>query len=207
MAITLEFKAREKKKTGALRRSGVIPATLYGPEIDSLNIQVDAKAFSKLPIEDYNHLIQLKDEKEEHEALIKNIQRDFLTRQVLNIEFYKIKRGHKLTTKVALKFVGDSEAVRMGADLVIVHKEIHVRCLPKNIPNLIEVDISALKDAESYLTIADLKINKEDIEILDPSTEIICKAEAKRKDHTIEEVVPVVEAAAPSPEANADKKD
>jgi large subunit ribosomal protein L25 len=191
MAVELQIKPRDKKNPRALRKIGLIPATLYGPDFDSIDIQLSAKDFSKLPVEEYTHLIHLKTENDEHEVLIKDIQKDYLSRDVMNIQFYKIKRGHKVTMKVALKFTGVSNAVRLGADFVIPHKEANVKCFPRHIPQFIEVNITALENPGDTITFADLVVNRDEIEILDPAKEIICKAETKKVDHTIEPIAPV----------------
>ena len=207
MAVELKIKHREKKNPRALRKEGSIPATLYGPDFEDMDIQLSAKDFSRVPFEDYTHLIHLKTETEDHEVLIKNIQKDFVSREVMNIQFYKIKRGHKVTMKVALKFTGVSNAVRLGADFVAPHKEVNVRCFPRHIPQFIEVNISSLENPGDTITFADLVINKEEIEILDPSKEIICKAETKKTDHTIEPVAPVVSAEVSTTSDAAKKED
>ncbi len=209
MVVEIAVQTRENKKPRALRREGQIPATIYGPDIEPMDIQLCAKAFSRVPFEEYSHLINIKEGANEHEALIKDIQRDFVTREVQSIQFYKIKRGHKVSMKVAIKTQGESLAVKMGADLVIVHKEAHIRCFPRHIPNVITVDISKLDNDGDHITFADLVINREEIEILDPEQEIICKVQTKRTDHTIEPVAPVAEAATPEAGAAAaadDKK-
>ncbi len=180
MAVDIKVQKRENKKPRALRAEGTIPATLYGPEIESQNIQLDAKEFSRVNFHDYTHLVNLKADTEEHEALIKKIQRDFVTRDVLNIEFYKVKRGHKVTMKVELKFVGISAAVKTGADLIVVHQEANIRCLPKDIPYSLEVDISKLENVDEFLTFADLQFDREKIELLEPEKEVICKVEIKK---------------------------
>ncbi len=202
MVVEIAVKSRENKTPRALRREGTIPATLYGPEIEPMNIQLSAKEFSRVPFEDYSHLIHLKDGGTDHEALIKDIQRDFVSREVQSIQFYKVKRGHKVTMKVAIKIKGESQAVKMGADLVSVHKEAHIRCFPRHIPYFLEVDISKLDNDGDHITFDDLQINREEIEVIYPGQEIICKVQSKRTDHTIEPVAPVVEAAA-TPEAGA----
>ncbi|MDD9898516.1 MAG: 50S ribosomal protein L25 [Candidatus Melainabacteria bacterium] len=215
MAIELQVKPRENKKARALRREGQVPVTLYGPEIEPINLQLDAKEFSHLPFADYTHLINLKqDGQEDHEVLIKEIQRDYVSRDVQSIQFYKVKRGHKVNTKVTLKFVGVSQAVKLGADLVTVHKEAHVKCLPRHIPYSIEVDISSLAQDGDHITFNDLNVNREELEILDPAKEVICKAQTKRKDHTIEatpaeEAAPAEgeEAAAEAPAEGEEKKE
>lgn len=200
MAIELQVRPRENKKARALRREGQIPATIYGPEIEPINLQLGAKDFSQVPFADYTHLIDLKDGGEGHEVLIKEIQRNYVSRDVQSIQFYKIKRGHKVTTRIAFKFIGVSPAVKLGADFVIGHKEAHVKCLPKNIPYSIEIDISVLKEDGDHITFSDLKLDPELLELLDPVKEIICKAQTKRTDHTIE-ATPAEEAVAAEGEA------
>lgn len=201
MAVEIKIEKRAtNKKPRVIRSEGSIPATIYGPEIEPQSIQLNAKEFSKVNFHDYTHLIQLKGDNEEYEALIKNIQRDFVTRDVLNIEFYKVKRGHKVTMKVELKFTGISPAVKVGADMIAIHKEANIKCLPKDIPYFIEVDISKLADVGDYLTFADLKFDRETIELLEPDKEIVCKAEAKRT-NVVESSTPAEEAVVEGEEA------
>ena len=185
MSTTLEIENRSAdKKAKELRREGLIPATLYGPEIESQSIQLDAKTFSRVPFVELSRLINLKRDNEDIEVLVKNVQKNFVSGEVQNIEFYKIKKGHKVTTKLGLTFVGTSEAVKMGADLVTVHNEVHIRCLPRHLPYKVEVDITALKTEDDTVTFADLNLG-EDVEVLDPPAEIICKAETKKIDHSL----------------------
>lgn len=184
MVITLKAKNRQEGiKARAMRREGRIPATVYGPEIEATSLEVDAVEFRRIPFKEYTHIIQLEAEgKDAMDVLIRNVQKDFINGDVKNLEFYKVKPGHKLTTRVMLEFVGDSEAVKMGADLVTVHKEVHVRCLPRQIPYNVIVDLSKLEKDGDYLTFGDLEYG-EGVECLDPAGEIVCKAETKRKDH------------------------
>lgn len=206
MAVEIKIENRADKKPGVLRAEGIVPATIYGPEIEPKNIQLNAKEFSRVNFHDYTHLINLKSDKEEYEALIKNIQRDFVTRDVLNIEFYKVKRGHKVTMKVELKFVGVSPAVKTGADLVAIHKEANIKCLPKDIPYFLEVDVSKLVENDQFITFADLIFDREKIELLEPEKEIICKAEAKRT-NVVESSAPAEEATAEAAEGDAKAED
>lgn len=206
MAITLKAKARNKDiKPNQIRREGLVPATVYGPEIEPESLTVDYREFSRVPFSEYNHIIELEKEgQDKFDVLIKNIQRNYVSREPLNIEFYKVKKGHKVSTKVTIEFIGDSEAVRMGADLVTMHKEVHVRCIPRKIPREVKVDLSVLKTTEDHVTYADLKLDDE-VEILDPLNEIICRAETKKVDHSQAIAAEdAAAAAAPVAEATAD---
>ena len=181
MATELKIeKRKENSKPRALRREGLIPATIYGPELENaIDIQVNGKDFKKVSFKDYKHLIELKDNETLHETLIRNIQKDFVTGEILNIEFYKVKSGNKLNTKVALRFVGDSPAAKMGCDIVTQFTEMNVRCLPRDIPEDFEIDISVLKKPADMINFGDLNLGDK-LELLDPSGEIIVKVVAKR---------------------------
>lgn len=208
MVTTLEISKRDKnRKARALRREGKIPATVYGPDTEPLNIELDSKNFHKVPLEDLKRLMELKldSENDSLETIIKNIQKDNLSGEILNVEFYKVKRGHELTTRVPLKFIGNSEAVKMGADLITIHTEANIRCLPRHIPYFLEVNLDALKVSGDHIIFGDIDKN-ENIIILEPPKEIICKAESKRKDHTIEPEI-TAEASGETTEAAEAKKD
>lgn len=191
MAV-LELKVENRtngKKPGALRREGYIPATIYGPGFEPTNLQLSAKDFSRVAFEDYNHIFHLKHDNQDHEALIRDIQRDLLTREVLNIEFYKIKSGSKIETKISLKFVGVAPAVKLGADLLTFHQEAHIRCLPRDLPDFIEVDLSSLKAFDDHISFADLKVDRSKIEVTDLAEDLICKVEEKRVDHSLDQPI------------------
>ncbi len=204
MAVTIEIETRDNSiKPGALRREGFIPATIYGPNFKSRNIQLNARAFRRVPFKEYTHLVRLEETGAEViDALIKNVQKNYIDGSVQNIEFYRIDKTRKLNTRVVFEFVGVSEAVRNGADLFVGHKEAHVRCLPNQIPDSIQVDISALVTETDHITFADLKL-ADGIEILDPDTEIICKAETRKIDHELVLAADVAKAAEAAEAAKA----
>ena len=91
-----------------------------------------------------------------------------------------------LTTKVALVIVGESPAAKMGCDIVSQYNEMTVKCLPRDIPDEVTIDITALKKAGDMISFADLPKNDK-LEIQDPLAEIIVKAVAKRGAIAVEE--------------------
>ena len=197
MVTILEVEKRDPKakKAGALRRDGKIPATIYGPGVEPHSVELGLKDFKKIPFEDYKHVIEITEEgKDPYDALIKKIQKQPVSGEVQNIEFYKLKKGHKVTIKLDIKFTGDSEAVKMGGDLILVHQEANIRCLPRQIPKCLEADLSKLKEIDDAITFGDLPLS-EGVELLDPPAEVVCKAATKK--------VAVVETSAPAAEAEA----
>jgi large subunit ribosomal protein L25 len=195
----LKLEKKEAIKPNQLRKAGKIPATIYGPGVDSQSFQVDAKEFSKLPPSAYSHIIDLVDSSDKPiSTIIRHVQRKFTAREILNIEFYRIASDRKLTVNVPFKFVGTSPAVTMGGQLVELHQEAEVECFPADIPDFIEIDVSAIVEIDTGIHFADLKVSDK-IEILNPSEEIIVRVITPRK---VVEEAPV--AAAEGAEAAAE---
>ena len=190
-ALTIKAKPRNDQKPNALRASGFVPATVYGHGFESFSVQVNAKEFSKIPHKAYSHINQLDVEgKEKHDVLIRDVQRDPVRDNYLNIEFYKIRSDEKIKVKVPLNYIGHSLAVIAGGVLIVSHNEVEIYCLPKDIPDAIDVDLDQIKEIGQAIHAKELKIS-EAIQILVKPEEIMAKVEIA-KTHEIEEVAPVV---------------
>ena len=183
------------RKPNQLRRDGKIPATLYGPGEPSTSYQVDAREFSRLPAAAYSHILELGVEKGIINAIIRNVQRDHVSHKVLNIELYRVAANRKLTVTVPLKIIGTSEAIQAGGQLVTNYSEAEVECLPADIPNNIEVDISSIKEVDHGIHFSELKISDK-IKILNPPDEVVVKVVAPRTVSEDKGAAPAAEAAA-----------
>lgn len=198
----LKVEARQtEKKPNQLRAAGKIPATLYGPGEPSTSYQVDAREFSKLPVAAYSHILELGAEKGTINAIIRHVQRDYVSLKVLNIEFYRVAANRKLTVQVPLKIVGTSEAIQLGGQLVTNYSEAEVECLPADIPDHIEVDISSIHEVDHGIHFSELKLS-DNIKILNPPDEVVVKVVAPRT-VTDDKAAPAAEAAAAAPAAAA----
>lgn len=200
--IKLNVKEREAKTPNQLRREAQLPATLYGPGEPSTNLQIEEKEFSRLPNAAYSHMIELDLGAQAINAIIRNVQRKASTNKIMNVELYKVRLDRKLTVTVPLKFVGVSEAVTLGGQLVEVNLEAEIECFPTDIPDVIEVDLSVLKEIDQSVHFGDLKISDK-VEILNPHDEIIVKVITPRE--IVEEVEekPAVEGVAAPAEGAA----
>jgi large subunit ribosomal protein L25 len=135
-----------------LRRAGVIPAVLYGPKRQSTTtVAVQAEEFDrKLSHLEGSHLIRLladggKDgELHDRMVLVREIQRHPVTADVLHADFYEVDLTERLTVSVPLHFIGKAAGVVAGGILQPVMREVQVECLPTEIPEFLEVDVSAL---------------------------------------------------------------
>jgi len=159
----LELKAQAREITGKkvkkLRAAGEIPAVLYGHAIKPMNLSVSAKDFNKIFSEaGETSLVSLTLGGKKHNVLIHDFEKDPLSSEILHVDFYEVKMDEKIKTKVRLKFIGESAAVK-NDNGIFIHalSEVEVEALPQDLPKEILVDISSLKTFEDKIKVADLK--------------------------------------------------
>ncbi|MDX2171364.1 MAG: 50S ribosomal protein L25 [Deltaproteobacteria bacterium] len=150
-AIELSVESRTGSGKGAaraVRRTGKVPAILYGAARSATLIALDAKEFeTKVGAIEGTHLIRLTSSDAElggRLVLVKEVQRDPVARALLHTDLYEVDVNTKLRLKVALHFIGRAAGVDVGGILQPVRREVEVLCLPTEIPDYIEVDVSAL---------------------------------------------------------------
>lgn len=140
-----------------VRAQGLVPATIYGKDIDSISIQLNAKEFVLTYRKDKNAIFELQMETETIKAIVKNVQSESISDKVLNIEFQKINENYKLKMNAPFEVFGDSAAVKAGGNLVLNISSLEVECLPSNIPSSIKIDISKLVNFEDSLSIRQIE--------------------------------------------------
>ena len=147
-----------------LRRSGLIPAVFYGPKRRTVVVGVQADEFEeRLAHLEGSHLIRLlhadvtDGELHDKMALLREVQRHPVTGSVLHADFYEVDLTERLTVSVPVRFVGKAAGVVAGGILQPVLREVEVECLPTEIPDHIEVDVSALGIHEA-VHVADLRL-------------------------------------------------
>lgn len=152
-SITAETRKNGTKgELNKLRREGKIPGVVYGREISPSPVAVEEKDLLALLRTHPNAVLELNTSAgNKQNVMITDVQRDGLTRKVLHIDFMKINMNEKIKTEVRIELTGDSTGVREGGILQTISHEIEVECLPTNIPDSIEVDISGLGVGENLL--------------------------------------------------------
>jgi large subunit ribosomal protein L25 len=203
----LEIKAVKRdvlgKKTRFLRRQGITPAHLFGHSLESQALQCDSNELRNIVAHaGTTRLISLKveGEKDSKMVFLREIQRDVLTRQLLHVDFYQIRKGEKMTMEVPIVLVGEAPAMK-GKGRILSHglTVLRIECLPDKVPPQIEVDISGLAELDQSLHVKDIILDPAITVLNDPEllvakvSEIIIKIE--------EEVKPAVEAVAAEGEA------
>ena len=198
---------RGKNAARRLRAAGQIPAVLYGAQKggdqpDPEAGAVGPKTFLRILHSDsgFNTLITLKvKEGGDARVLVKNVQLDPITNFPLHADFYRVNMDRKLTVTVPVVIRGEARGVKVdGGILDFVHREIQLECLPSDIPNAIEVDITALGIGDS-VHVRDLAASAAWTAVGDPDLMLLQIIAVK----VVEEVKPAEGAAAAAPVAGA----
>lgn len=161
------------KATKSLRKSGLVPAELYGHNTKNNHLSIVAKDFKKIFKEaGENTVINLLLDKQNFPALIYDVQTDNLTGEFQHVDFYAIKMDEKIKTKIPLEFIGESPAVKQGGVLVKLKKEIEIESLPADLPGAIKVNLEKLAELHSSIYVKDLALPAKIKIFLDPETTI-----------------------------------
>jgi large subunit ribosomal protein L25 len=149
--VEIQIEARElgtKGKAKQLRRSGKLPGIFYGPKNKSVPLEIDRKDFlSRVALLEGSHLVRFKSSSPllaSKVALVKEMQLDPVTGEVIHADFYEVDLTAKIQVKVPLHFVGKAAGVVRGGILQPVVREIEVECLPMDIPEFFDVEVSPL---------------------------------------------------------------
>ena len=218
--VEITIERRHDHGKGASRRlrmRGRVPAVLYGPKRATASVAVDAEEFErKLTHLEGAHLIRLVHaggidaELHERMVLVRDMQVHPVTGRAMHADFYEVDLTERLTVAVTLHFVGKAVGVVNGGILQPILREVEVECLPTEIPDFIEVDVSSL-DIHDAVHVAELILPTGVTSVGDASRTVVTvlppSVEAKAAEVPAEGVVPPPEAAAPVvPEAAPTKK-
>lgn len=201
--LSLEADKRDitGKKVRFLRRNGKTPANLYGPKTESIAIQTDTKKLEQvLTKAGGTDLISLSIGKDKPvKVLVRGVQREPLTNELLHVDFYKVDLTKKIEADVPIHFHGEAPALKLG-NVSVIHMldELRVEALPDHIPHRIEIDLSMLQEIDQAITVKDIKLASDIIILNDPEQIIVKAIEAKAE---VVEEAPAAEEEAVQPEA------
>jgi len=191
------------KKVATLRRSGRLPAVVYGHGIESANVSVDTHEFEQLRRHTGpNALVDLSvDGKKAQPVLVHGVQVHPVNRRPLHVDLFLVRMTEELTVDVPLVATGSSPAVTQhGGTLLHPTESVRVRALPDHLPQSIEYSVETLVDFDTAIFVRDLTVPS-DVTLLTDPDEIIAKVQQPRVE---EEPVVVGEAEAAEGEAAAE---
>lgn len=151
-AQSLTAHTRKRSGSGALnslRREGLIPAVVYGKSQPSLNVRLNAKQVETVLHHSVSEQIlvnlTIEDTGDTRLALIQDVQHNPLTGAIIHLDFHAISENERIHANVPLELFGDAAGVKAGGLLEhLVHK-IEVQCLPKDLPEIIRVDVTGIE--------------------------------------------------------------
>ena len=195
MTISLAVTTRDQSvKAEAVRRSGDVPAVVYGPKQEPITITLPGKEFEKVRREaGESTIIELTGLDSKVEVLVKNIDFSPVKQNVEHVDFYAIERGKDMTTNVALEFIGEApvEEAKEGTVTKVLH-EVEVTCRPSVLPSHIDVDMSVLKTVEDKIHISDLSV-AEGVKINAEPDDVVAVVSAARETTEDEDESPATE--------------
>ncbi|BED89691.1 50S ribosomal protein L25 [Pseudoalteromonas sp. MM1] len=159
---TYNAELRVETGTGAsrrLRREDKVPAILYGADKEAVSLTLAHKDMIKAQESEgfYTHILTLNVGGESVEAILKDIQRHPFKPKITHLDFQRVDATHKLVTKVPLHFIGEEVVTKAGATVVHQLTEVEISCLPKALPEFVEVNVSKLVVGDS-VHISDLEL-------------------------------------------------
>lgn len=166
-----ERKEITKQYTKSLRRQKRIPGVFYLKRSKPIAIDVLGRAIQPLVFTSQTHLISLKiDGREEQECIMKDVQFDPVTDEVIHFDLIGITRGEKIEIEVPVQLIGSAIGVKEGGILQHSLHKLDIECFPKDMPERLEINVSDLKIGNA-IHVKDL--NFENITILNLEDAIV----------------------------------
>jgi large subunit ribosomal protein L25 len=183
------------KKVKVLRRDGILPAVVYGQKIESIPISLDMREASRiLERISPSALVVVDVDGEQHYTLVRDKQRNPIRGSILHVDFQAVSLDETVRADLNIKIVGEAPAVETYLGIVVPSLEqLSIECLPKDLPDNIEVDISGLNEIGDSLLVRDL-IAPNGVEILsDPEDVVVVVIAQAAEEEVEEEEVEIVE--------------
>jgi large subunit ribosomal protein L25 len=183
------------KSSRRLHGQGKLAAVVYGHNTKPTALVLDRLEFQKVFLKSgRTHLVDLVVDGRTDKVLVREIQTHPRRLGPIHVDFYQVNLEEKITVEVPVHLVGESAAVKRGdADILQPIHSLRVECLPSDIPEAFEVDMTPLEEIESEVRISDIKMPKGVTVLIDPE-ELVVKI-IKKREMKVEEEVPTAEAA------------
>ncbi len=181
LSLTLEPRAITGKKVKNLRKAGLVPASICGKGIQSESFQLDAKQFGLV----YRRvgrsgLIDLQLPSGTQSAFVRQVQRHPVSQQFLHVDFRIVDLRVEIVADVPVVAVGENPLVERGDGvLTMPHATLHLKALPNDLPQAVEVDISRITDFTTVLHVRDLDLGDK-VQVLTPEDEAVATISASR---------------------------
>lgn len=186
-SITLQANPRERKNdVKHLRKRGFVPGVLYGYKVENQPVECIYQEFHKVfASAGESTVINLQVEGKTFPVLIHQIAYDPVTNAYDHIDFFVPDMSKEVTTNVPIRITGESLGVKeLGGILVRNRENVTVKCLPKDLPHNITIDISVLENFHDTVTVSDLNL-PDVVTLLEAEDEILISVQPPRKEEEV----------------------
>ena len=172
-----------KKATKLLRKEGLVPCNLYGEKKgenglpEAFSFVVSKAELRKVIYSPYVYVVNINIDGTEHKAIIKELQFHPTTDAVLHVDFYEINETKAITVGIPVNLTGHAQGVRDGGKLQLQIRKINVTAPYKNIPEVLDIDVTSLELGKS-IKVGSLSF--EGLEIATPKEVIVCSVKTTR---------------------------
>ncbi len=170
--LTLDPRDAQGKKVRQLRKDGIVPAVVYGPGIDPINVQAPQNVMEKAVREAGKHTpVHVSVDGKKHIAMIKDVDSDPVKSRIRHVSFHAVNQNEPVNAEVPIRLVGEGESEAEKAGLIVLQslEQIEVRALPLDLPEALEVSIVNLKSAGDQVTLGDITL-PEKVELVEHSS-------------------------------------
>ncbi|MDP3901619.1 MAG: 50S ribosomal protein L25 [bacterium] len=210
MELVVQKREKFGKKINQLRKSGFIPAELYGHGVENLHLAVQVKDFAKVFKEaGESSIVDLLIDGEKRPVLVYHTSFDPVTDDVTSVDFYQIKLDEKIKVNVPLSFIGESVAIKEGGVLIKAMHELELETLPLNMPHSIEVDLARISSIGQSIYIKDLSLPdgiKLFVDDNTPVATVVARITKEQEDAMVQESVDVNAVKVESEEKKAERE-
>lgn len=188
--VNLEARTITGKNVKRLRKQGIVPASICGKGVENQNVQINARDFELIYRRVGRTALVDLDLQGAHpqSAFVRQVQRNPVSGQLIHVDFRVVDLRVEIAADVPVVIVGDNELVnREQAVAVLSTSTVHVRGLPTELPQIVEVDISSLEDFHSSIHVRDLNLPA-GIVMLTPEDEVVASLTPSRTQEDEEQI-------------------
>lgn len=199
------------KKVRFLRRQGITPVHLFGHNAETMPLQCDTAQLQHVLVRTgKTRLISLilDKEKKPRNVMVREVQREPRTDELLHVDFYQVSMEEKVRVEVPIVLVGEAPALRLKENFLAQDlNSLTVECLPDRIPNRIELDLSPLTETGQAIHVKDITLGDE-ITVLNNPEQLVAKISIRyvEKEVVVEKVEAEVEAEVPEGEEQPEEE-
>ena len=174
--VTVKPRTVHGKAVKKLRREGILPANVYGPDIKSASVELPIAEFKEVYKKVHETgLVDLLMDGQTLPVLIHNVQWHTMTNSPLHADFFKVNLSEKITSNIPVVTVGEAIAVKDKLGILLMPlTEIEVEALPTDLPEKIEINVESLAAVGDQITVADLATIP-NVTFLTNAAQVVCK--------------------------------